>query len=154
MHLEHYARRGAFLLFAALVLGTNGCGGGVGVVSGKISYKNKAVVYGSVGFVGANGKTRAAKINPDGTYTVKDVAVGEAKVVVISELPRATSRSPGAAATDGPKDDPTQPEPPEVIDPEVAKKWFPIPTEFSNAAKTKLRLSVKPGANTYDIKLD
>jgi hypothetical protein len=151
-----------------LVLLASGCGGGVGDVSGKITYKGKEVVFGTVSFVGADGIPRAARINPDGTYTVKDVAVGEAKITVVSELPpqggnstqpRGGGRGREELPPDAPKDLPSREqlgrgETPEVVDPAIVKKWFPIPADLGDVTKTKLRFNVRKGPNTYDIVLD
>lgn len=156
--------------FSILVLHLTGCGGGVGEVSGKITYKGKPVVYGTVGYVGSDGLPRSARINPDGTYTVKDVASGEAKITVVSELPaQGQAKGAGRAGrqdnTPGALKDPRlgadepgvglgRGEVAEVVDPEVAKKWFPIPPELGDVAKTKLRFTVRKGPNTNDIQLD
>jgi hypothetical protein len=155
-------------LTGLLVL-ASGCGGGVGDVSGKITYKGKEVVYGTVSFVGADGIPRTAKINPDGTYTVKDVAVGEAKITVVSELPpqggnanqgkggrggRAVELPPDAPKDLPRRDEPDRGETPEVVDPEIVKKWFPIPADLGDVTKTKLRFQVRKGPNTHDIQLD
>jgi hypothetical protein len=156
MRRDRKPRYFAVAAFAGLLALTSGCGGGVGEVSGKITYKNKAVVYGSIAFIGPDGTPRTSRINPDGSYSVKDVAVGEAKIVIISELP---APNPGGRTTagplpaDGPKEEPRR-DSPVVVDPEVAKKWFPIPLDLGDTAKTKLRFTVKRGPNSHDIKID
>jgi hypothetical protein len=135
----------AFTLPALAIL-LSGCGGGKGDVSGKVTYKGKAVVYGQVGFVGPDGNPRAAKINPDGSYSVTDVAAGEAKITVSSVL------APPKSTSDRPPD--PRYEAPESVDPDTAKKWFPIPLDYGDIGKTKLRFTVKRGSNSYDIQLD
>ena len=133
-------------------------------MSGKITYKNKPVVYGSVSFVGSDGLPRAARINPDGTYTVKDVAAGEAKITVDSVLPSAQPAAGGRGPRGGEKLPPemanverggdVRGETPEVVDPQVAKNWFPIPKDYADITKTKLRFTLRKGQNTHDIQLD
>jgi hypothetical protein len=142
-------------LFAGSIALLSGCGGGVGDVSGKVTFKGKPVVYGSVGFVGSDGVPKTAKISPDGSYAVKDVRAGEAKITVTSELPAKTARS-AEVPPDWPKEvpPPDKGEAGETIDPEVAKKWFPISPDLGDINKTKLRFQVKRGAQTYDIQLD
>ena len=145
-------------LVAGLLAIASGCGG-TGEVSGKITYKNKAVVHGFVGFVGPDGTSRSARINPDGTYTVKDVRAGEAKITVVSENPSAVvpggrGRDDADYPKDAPKRDVVRDEKPEAVDPEVIKKWFPIPADYGDVTKTKLRFKVKAGSNTHDIQLD
>jgi hypothetical protein len=163
------------LAVPAFALLLSGCGGGVGDVSGKITYKGKPVVYGSVSFVGADGIPRGARINPDGTYTVKDVGVGEAKITVVSDLPaqdtggrekaeRAKAERAKAGREEAPADLPAgapkrgggdeRADTPEVVDPAIVKQWFPIPSEFADINKTKLRFTIRKGPNTYDIQLD
>jgi hypothetical protein len=153
-------------VFALLL---TGCGGGVGDITGKVTYKGNPVVHGSVGFVGADGIPRSTRINPDGTYTVKDVAVGEAKITVQSPKPVAQvagakgghggGRPGGREAVGLPKDAPNiempdRGEQPEYVDPEIVKKWVPIPDSVGDVAKTKLRFTVRKGANTHDIQVD
>lgn len=153
-----------------LVIQLAGCSGGVGDVSGKVSYKNKPVVFGSVSFVGSDGIPRSARINPDGTYTVKDMAVGEAKITVVSDLPAEPSQAKGGRGgrrelevpSDGPRDVRREESPPglgrgevaEAIAPEVRKNWFAIPAELGDVTRTKLRFTVRKGPNTHDIVLD
>jgi len=149
---------------------SSGCAGGVGDISGKITYKGKPVVYGTVGFVGADGLPRSSRINPDGTYTVKDVAAGEAKITIDSPQPVSKEGSGGgggrqkgrdaAKEKDAPKDAPKvdrgggREEAPEYVDPQIAKNWVQIPPSYGDVAKTKLRFTVRKGPNTYDIILD
>jgi hypothetical protein len=150
-------------LALCITLVVTGCGAGVGDVSGKVTYKNKPVVYGSVSFVGPDGISRAARINSDGTYSVKDVGAGEAKVTVESVLPNPKGGDGGRVARPGgdeklpegmPKRERRGEDTPEVVDPEIAKNWFPIPRDYADIGKTKLRFTLRRGPNTYDIQLD
>ena len=61
-------------------------------VQGKVSYKGAPVTGGTMTFHLADGSTRAAIINPDGTYSASDIAAGEVIVTVETEsLKRAES---------------------------------------------------------------
>src|SRR5262245_49758043 len=78
---------GPVVLTVLLLGGLAGCGPGVCDVAGKITYRGKPVVCGSVIFVGPDGMTKVANLNPDGTYLVTGVGVGRAQVGVISQDP-------------------------------------------------------------------
>ena len=62
------------VLLAALAL--TGCGGGTTDVSGKVTYKGKPVVYGTVVVLDGGGVPKSGAIQPDGTFRVSGVKVG------------------------------------------------------------------------------
>jgi hypothetical protein len=126
----------AFLTLAAL-----GCGGR-GDVSGKVTYQGKALVFGTVQFEASDGTIKQANIEPDGSYVIPGVPVGEAKVAVSSENPKSSNFQP--LQREG--------QPPPKPLPEV-KGWFPIPSGYQDLSKAKLTYTVKSGKNTYDIDL-
>ena len=128
---------------ALLALGAfSGCGGKgppTGTVQGTVTYQGKAVGEGFVVFENqAKGWTRAAKLNPDGSYEHREVPVAEYVVHVVPpqpELPNETTgfRGGGAAAP--------------VPDPEN------IPKKFRTSQSTPLRANVAEGHNRYDFEL-
>jgi hypothetical protein len=126
---------------ALLTLAAVGCAGR-GDVSGKVSYKGKALVWGTVQFEGSDKLLKQANIQSDGTYFISGVAAGEAKVAVNSINPQSSDFQPlqreGAA--------PRKPRP-------EVKGWFPIPAEYQDLSKPKLTYQVKSGPNTIDIDL-
>ena len=126
----------AFLTLAAV-----GCAGR-GDVSGKVSYKAKTLVFGTVQFEASDGTLKQANIETDGSYSIPGVPVGEAKVAVISDNPKGGAFQP--LQREG--------QPPPKPLPEV-KGWFPIPPEYRDLSKPKLTYTVKSGQNTYDIDL-
>ncbi|MCC6421325.1 MAG: hypothetical protein IT429_24060 [Gemmataceae bacterium] len=70
---------------ACLAAGLAGCGGTPkGAVSGKVSYRDRAVTEGQVSFLSAKGVPIMAAIRPDGTYTAEGLAYGDYLVAVIS----------------------------------------------------------------------
>jgi hypothetical protein len=107
-----------------------GCGEPpVGTVWGKVTY------------------TKYAVIQKDGSYEAVGVRVGETTVLVTS-VP-----TPEGDMTD-------------TFDSEIIAKrqaaavkaardagWFPIPTEFGDVQKSRLRYSVQKGENQYNIDL-
>jgi hypothetical protein len=167
-------RAAAAGLFAALLALAGGCGGATGDVSGKVLYKGKPVVLGTVTFIGADGKQVQCTIQPDGSYSVAGVAIGEAKVLVDSPNPSAggqpaAERGGGARPGRGggrPGADPNAPTAPPgapkverempsgpAVSPEVAAQWVKIPDAYSSTTDTPLRFTVKKGSNTANIEL-
>jgi hypothetical protein len=51
-------------------------------VSGKVTYKGKTLVWGTVRFEGSDKAIKQENLNSDGTYTVRGVATGQAKAAV------------------------------------------------------------------------
>ena len=72
----------ALPLFLVLVSGCPKKSGTVGTLSGKVTYKGKEVTGGQMTFFTKEGGAVLATIKPDGTYSVRDLAVGEATVTV------------------------------------------------------------------------
>lgn len=161
------------VLPAALAAVAVGCGAGTGDVAGTVTYKGRPVVHGTVTFVGADGRPVAAAIGGDGSYTLSGVAVGEAKVLVDSPRPVAEATANrwtgvadrGGRAARGGKDDPALPpdapkadsrpkDAPNPVEREVAAKWVPLPGKFRDPTQSPLAFTVKPGANSHDVRLD
>src|SRR5262245_28811872 len=82
-----------FFLFlsglTAIVLSLPGCGKGTGEIQGKVTYQGKVVASGSVMVIGSDQLPKYGPIQPDGSYHVKDVPAGEAKLTVTSPNPDA-----------------------------------------------------------------
>jgi hypothetical protein len=66
-----------------VILACAGCGR-VGQVAGKVTYRDKPVPDGTVMLLAGNGQAYDGKIQPDGTFLIRDVPVGTAKVSVTS----------------------------------------------------------------------
>jgi len=127
---------------ALLTLTVTGCGRR-GDVSGKVTYKGKPLVFGTVQFEGSDHMVKQGNINNDGTYSVRGVTTGEAKVAVSSANPNSSDfqvRMPESLR----KKIPPRPE---------VKGWFPIPQEYQDLSKPKLSYTVNSGQNTFDIDL-
>src|SRR5260370_19769623 len=97
-----------------ITLAAIGCGG-YGDVSGKVTYKGKALVWGTVQFEGSDKMVKQDNINSDGTYSISGVATGEAKAAVSSINPKSSDFQVRQA----------EGTPPPKPRPEV-KRWFPI----------------------------
>jgi hypothetical protein len=129
------------VLPAAVLALAAGCGGR-GDVSGKVTYQGKPLVWGTVQFEGSDGLVKQGNINSDGTYSVREVATGEAQVAVSSINPKSSDFQPRQA----------EGRPPPPPRPEV-KGWFPIPDKYDTPHKSGLVYTIKSGPNTIDIDL-
>ena len=112
-----------------------------GHVSGKVTYKDKPLVYGTVLFVCSDGASVQAMIQRDGSYSADGLAVGEAQVAVNSPNPK------GIGIFTTWKNPAKKPPPLEV------PGWFEIPARYGDVGTSKLAFTVKGGANTFDIEL-
>ena len=74
------------LLSLGLLAIVGGCGKST-QVTGKVTYQGRTVVHGSVIFLGADNKARSGVIEPDGSYAVEGIRLGEARIAVISRAP-------------------------------------------------------------------
>ncbi len=122
---------------ALLALTAIGCRGNV---SGKVTYKDKPVVFGTVLIQGRDG-LRQGNIAPDGTYSVRDVATGEARVAVNSPNPKGIQLYPN-------KNPQYKQEPyPDV------PGWFALPKHYEAVESSGLTYTIKGGSNTINIEL-
>jgi hypothetical protein len=126
-----------FVVIALLTL-VVGCAGR-GDISGKVTYKGKALVFGTVQMEAADKTFKQANIEPDGSFSIPGVPVGEAHVAVSSANPQSSDFVPLHA---GPR-----------LKAKAVTGWFPIPGEYADLTKSPLTYTVKRGPNTYDIEL-
>lgn len=166
-------RKGVVFCAAVLVLGgLSGCSRGVGDASGKITYRGKPVVCGSVTFVGPDGITKSGRINHDGSYTVSGIGSGHVQVAVMSDDPARpldpykAAKSHGKAVTEPIDDSGRDPDAGRAIasppsdksnwaEPSVDRsKWFPLPKKYELVGTSGLTVELKAGPNTgVDIDL-
>ncbi len=133
-----------------------GCGGSVGDVTGKVTYKDKPVTSGTVVVLGKDGIPKSGSIQPDGSYRVVGVKSGEARVMVSSPplVAVAGSVKDGAKAEASDKPSLSQEAPAPAANPELTKTWVAIPEKYGDTTKTDLKLTVVSGANAFDIPLN
>jgi hypothetical protein len=161
---------GLFLLFP-LLLSLTGCGRGVCDVTGKITYRGKPVVCGSVIFVGPDGMTKVSNLSQDGTFQVAGVGVGQAQVAVISQDPARPLDPYKAERTHGkdvvqPVDDSGRnPDAGRVVanppndrsnwsEPNVDRsKWSPLPKKYELVSTSGLTAELIGGTNEVNIDL-
>jgi len=130
-----------------LFVAAAGCAPPRGEVKGTVTYKNEPVKTGTVTIGNSQGK-----IEPDGSYLVKDVEYGENKVLVVSvnddemvAFAKKLSEAGKGAKFD--KDGQVNmPKPP-------AKGFSYIPERYGNPATTDLKVTVGASITEYNITL-
>jgi hypothetical protein len=101
-----------------------------GTVSGRVTIGDKVLPVGTITFTSEDFKrTVVGSINPDGTYTVKGVALGKNKVTVTAPQP--------------PEEDAPKP----LIQAKGGYAPVPIPEKYENVATTDLVVEVSKGPN-------
>lgn len=123
-----------------LVLVIAGCGGR-GSVTGKVTFNSKALPFGQVMFEGSDGETRQSAIGKDGSYTVSDLATGQAKAAVNSPNPQSIQIVVKGDKKRGQESYPPVP------------GWFPIPSKYNSVDQSGLSYTINKGENTIDIDL-
>jgi hypothetical protein len=124
-----------------------------GDVRGKVSYRGRSVIYGSVVLIGSDDMPVTGHINSDGTYAVSGVPVGDVRVAVVSPNParpqppdRKRPRTGDPKASPLPKTRPVAPE----VD---RRKWFRLPKQYELADSSGITTTIYDGDNTFDIEL-
>ena len=125
-----------------LVLFTlTGCGPGKGDVTGKVTYQDKPIIFGSVQFIDRSGQPQVAKIGEDGSYSLQDLIAGDNRVLVHSPNPKEVVR----------RNKMGEPVEAPAVDP---KRWFPIPEKYGDPQKSDLTFPIQSGKmNTINIDL-
>jgi hypothetical protein len=126
---------GVFL--AAVLAGCSPSGPATGEVSGKVTFKGKAVTEGTVTFLNPKeGGAAEGELGPDGTYKLNGkVVVGE-YVVVITPLVQIVDTDPGKS-------------PPAPVE----KPAPNIPQKYRQQGTTPLKETVKEGKNEFNFDL-
>jgi hypothetical protein len=123
-----------------LALAASGCAR-YGDVSGKVTYKGKALVWGTVQFEGSDHLVKQGNIDSEGTYFITGVATGQAKAAVSSINPKSS-----AFQLRRPERGQVNPRP-------EVKGWFPIPQKYDTPFNSGLTYTIQPGENQIDIEL-
>jgi hypothetical protein len=93
---------GGLVLLLPVLAAVAGCGGKrVAEVSGKVTYKNQPLPDGTVTLMAQDGQPYSAQIQADGTFTISNVPVGPAKVVVTSRAPDEAGKGKAGAQGEG-----------------------------------------------------
>jgi hypothetical protein len=121
-----------------LTLAVLGCQGR-GDVSGRVTFQNKPLKFGTVLIEGSDGNAGQGNIEADGSYFVPGITTGQARVAVNSPDPKSITLV-------GKRD--KKPEPyPDV------PGWFAIPKQYEKTATSGLTYTIKGGTNKIDIEL-
>ncbi len=122
--------------------------GKTGTITGTVTYKGRPLPGGTVAFHPARGQAVfSGPIRADGTYEVRGVPVGEARVTVDMALTKA-----------GPAKGPKLKTPPQdkVLPGKAGaegQRYVPIPRAYADVKTSGLRFEVRPGKQTLNIQL-
>jgi hypothetical protein len=119
-----------------------GCGPQFGTIEGTVTVDGKPANKGSVIFSSADNRSASGAIQPDGSYLVENVPVGEVRVSFLQML--------GGPARPGPLQNvPGLDEAPST----PAAKPVPIPRKYLNVETSGLRYTVTGGTSEININL-
>ena len=120
-----------------------GCSPPTGKVLGTVRFKGELLHSGTVKFVGADGKEVYGPISPDGEYQVSGLAVGEARISVVSRpaVPEGLRRFPNPAS---PFSGAPGPAPDKVVE---------IPLKYNDTQTSGLTYVVTSGEQHHAIDL-
>jgi hypothetical protein len=138
----------ALLLVAALA--AIGCGSSrTASLSGKVTYRGKAVTSGLVTVISRDGTAvGSGPIQPDGSFTIARAPTGAVKVAVDNPVPPGLTRDgmvvpPGMSAND-----------PEIkAAREQARTFVPIPPRYADPNQSGLIATIKGGKNELPLDL-
>lgn len=128
------------LLFFVVGCGSSGSSGCS--ISGTVKFQGTPLNSGRIYFTINRGEaTRSARIEPDGTYLLKDIPAGKAQIaVVVPPAYQATSNDPTAPSFGANL--------PTMVDPVT------IPKRYSSIATSGLTLTVTDGSVSHHMNLD
>lgn len=121
-------------------------------VKGKISFMKQPLTAGTVAFVTADGRTGSGIIKANGEYLVSDAPVGETTITVT------TPKAPMGPMPNMPQAPPGNKGMPKEMMPAgyeegKAVRIVSAPESYAKTETSKLKYTVKPGAQDYDIEL-
>jgi hypothetical protein len=165
--MRRFVQRLAVAILSFAVLVGAGCSGNSTTVTGKVTYKEKTVVWGTVQLIDSTGLTYTGDIDLQGNYKVEGVKPGPVQIGVSSPDPTPRSGAKGgkgatggggAAAGAGLKGPPENEDPREKFLREQGLKqakderplpptgaWFPIPRELADPINSGLTGTVEAG---------
>jgi hypothetical protein len=119
-----------------------------GAVKGKITYKGVPLTGGTVSFYAADASIYTTLIAADGSYSLKDVPVGEMRVAVETES--LNKAKPKVLPKEKAPADPSKPD----DKPATVIAYVKIPKKYSDPKTSGLTCKIKKGNQTFDIALE
>ena len=144
-----------------VLLALAGCGSGTGAVTGRVTFRGKPVVSGSVLMMGADNKLVSGPLDAEGRYALNSVPLGTVQVALVSPNPNPPPppllrrllkrREKEMKLLEEKKDvkDPPAPAAPKAD----RRKWFPLPKQYELADTSGITTTIHEGDNTFDIEL-
>jgi hypothetical protein len=129
-------------------------------VTGRVTFRGKPVVSGSVVMLGADNKLVSCPLDAEGRYALNDFPLGTVQVAVVSPNPNPPLRLPRRLLKRREKEIKLLEEKKDVKDspapaaPKVdSNKWFPLPKQYELADTSGITTTIHSGDNTFDIEL-
>ena len=134
-------RQGVVLICSLAILSSS-CGSPANSISGTVTYQGTPLNFGRIYFTINRGEAvRSARIEPDGSYSVEGIPVGETQIaVVVPPVHQAVPDDPAAPTFGG------------RVPTDVDRVM--IPKRYSEVSTSGLKLTVTHGPQTHDIDLD
>jgi hypothetical protein len=142
-------RRALRWLVLGCLAGATGCAKPEGDVGGKVTYKGKNLEYGTVTFLSSDGGSYQADIQSDGSYSLKGVPAGPARVAVACIDPKGLEEHKKLVEDNRNKLKGNM----KGTVTFNADKYAVIPKRYRDADESGLQLDVKGGQNVYNIDL-
>jgi hypothetical protein len=122
-----------------------GCSPAKSSVTGRVTYKGKTMTSGSVIMVGPDGAAGTSIIDGIGTYRIEGLTPGKIQVAVCNPSQAEVSRGarPGLTRTGDAKG----------TKPAENPDWIAIPNYYTDPSTSNVTVSLKSGANKFDIEL-
>jgi len=124
----------------------------VGAMSGKVTYKGKDVTGGQLTIFTKDGGAVPATIEADGTYSVRDLPVGEATVTIDTKTLKPANTS-AVKFGGGEHKMKTGPVPEGYSQTAPKGQYVEIPAKYADQKKSGLTLTVNSGPQTHDFEL-
>src|SRR5262249_17301161 len=147
-----------------------GCGSGFGDVTGKVTYKSRPLASGTVMILASDGRPYDGAIDATGSYAIRKVPTGPARIAVTSLHPMAPVASVAhRESKNGKEAKKSETRLVALEDPKGASaksmatmksavtpanpSTSAIPTRYGSFAASPLTVTIAPGRSTHDIEL-